>query len=132
MDCHNIPLIKSWRLNERHYGQLQGLNKKETTKKHGENQVQLWRRSYDIPPPLVEINDSRYPGNDEKYKGINKSILPRGESLKLTSERVLPYFHDFIARDLIQGKNVLAVAHGNSLRAIVKYLNNIGDNGNLL
>lgn len=127
LDCHHIPLIKSWRLNERHYGQLQGLNKKETTQKHGEAQVQLWRRSYDVPPPAVSPQDKNYPGNDEKYKGLNKAVLPRGESLKLTSERVLPFFHDFVARDLKEGKKVLVVAHGNSLRAIVKFLNEIGD-----
>lgn len=129
LDCHHIPLIKSWRLNERHYGQLQGLNKKETTQKHGEKQVQLWRRSYDIPPPFVSLDDERYPGNDEKYQGVNKQILPRGESLKLTSDRVLPFYHDFIASNLIDEKKVLVVAHGNSLRAIVKYLNNISDDG---
>ena len=129
LDCHYIPLHKSWRLNERHYGQLQGLNKKETTQKHGEKQVQLWRRSFDIPPPFVSLEDPLYPGNDEKYRGLSKNALPRGESLKLTAERVLPFWHDFIASSLIERKNVLVVAHGNSLRAIVKYLNNISDNG---
>ena len=131
LDCHHIPLLKSWRLNERHYGQLQGLNKKETTQKHGEKQVTQWRRSFDIPPPFVSYEDSNYPGNDDKYKGISKKALPRGESLKLTSDRVLPYWHDFIANSLMENKKVLVVAHGNSLRAIVKYLNNISDAGNL-
>lgn len=91
--------------------------------------MQLWRRSYDIPPPFVSLEDERYPGNNEKYQGVNKQVLPRGESLKLTSERVLPFYHDFIAANLIEGKKVLVVAHGNSLRAIVKYLNNISDDG---
>jgi len=129
LDCMDLPLYKSWRLNERHYGQLQGLNKKETSQKHGESQVKLWRRSYDIPPPFVDLNDQNYPGNDEKYRFTDKKVFPRGESLKLTSERVLPYWYDSIAPELIAGKRVLVVAHGNSLRAIVKYLNNISDNG---
>lgn len=129
LDCMGLPVHKSWRLNERHYGQLQGMNKKETSQKHGEKQVLLWRRSYDIPPPLVELTDKNFPGNDEKYKLIDKNALPRGESLKLTSERVLPYWYDNIAPELIAGKKVLVVAHGNSLRAIVKYLSKISDNG---
>lgn len=132
LDCQHIPLQKSWRLNERHYGELQGLNKKETTQKHGEKQVLLWRRSFDIPPPFVSLEDPNYPGNDKKYKALSKKVLPRGESLKLTSERVLPYWHDFIAASLLERKQVLVVAHGNSLRAIVKYLNNISDSGSIL
>lgn len=129
LDCMHIPLYKSWRLNERHYGKLQGLNKKETTAQHGEQQVQLWRRSFDTPPPFVDLSDKHYPGNDSKYKSIDRTALPRGESLKLTSDRVLPYWYDQIAPRVIEGKKVVVVAHGNSLRAIVMYLNKISENG---
>jgi 2,3-bisphosphoglycerate-dependent phosphoglycerate mutase len=125
MDQMWIPVIRDWRLNERHYGSLQGLNKAETAAKYGEDQVHIWRRSYDIPPPEIALDDERHPVHDVRYKGIDG--LPASESLATTLERVLPCWHDVIAPDLIAGKNVLIAAHGNSLRALVKMLDDISD-----
>ncbi|MBA4312241.1 MAG: 2,3-diphosphoglycerate-dependent phosphoglycerate mutase [Chlorobiaceae bacterium] len=127
MDLHWIPVEKSWRLNERHYGALQGLNKAETAQKFGEQQVQIWRRSYDIPPPLLTIDDERYPGIDPRYANMGKELIPLTESLKLTVERFLPYWHETIAPTIKSGKKVIIAAHGNSLRALVKYLDNIDE-----
>jgi 2,3-bisphosphoglycerate-dependent phosphoglycerate mutase len=125
MDQLWIPWEKSWRLNERHYGGLQGLNKAETAAKHGEEQVLIWRRSYDIPPPPLDKTDERYPGHLRVYKNVEKKDLPLTESLKDTVARFLPYWHDTIAPGIKQGKNVIIAAHGNSLRALVKYLDNM-------
>jgi len=125
MGFKNTPVKKSWRLNERHYGALQGLNKSETAKKYGEEQVLLWRRSYDVRPPALEETDPRYPGNDPLYRGLKKNELPLGESLKDTEMRVLPYWKEEIAPAIKSGKKVLIVAHGNSLRALVRYLDDI-------
>lgn len=122
-----IPVVRAWHLNERHYGALQGLNKAETAKQYGEKQVLLWRRSYDVRPPLLSLNDSRYPGNDEKYKNLSRAELPLGESLMDTVKRLLPYWHKEIEPILKNGKNVLITAHGNSLRALVKYLDSMSD-----
>jgi len=122
-----VPVIRSWRLNERHYGALQGLNKKEMAQKHGEEQVLIWRRSYDVRPPLLSPEDPLAPANDPKYKGVSSSILPLGECLKDTVERVVPYFEGVIAPQIKEGRRILICAHGNSLRALVKYLDNIGD-----
>ncbi|MGK9475507.1 2,3-diphosphoglycerate-dependent phosphoglycerate mutase [Melioribacter sp. OK-6-Me] len=127
MDLMWIPVIKSWRLNERHYGALQGLNKAETAAKYGEEQVKLWRRSYDVPPPALDENDPRYPGKDPRYKDLDKKDIPLTESLKLTVERFLPYWHETIAPTIKSGKKVIIAAHGNSLRALVKYLDNISE-----
>lgn len=137
LDCLYIPLLKSWRLNERHYGALQGLNKSETTAKHGEEQVKIWRRSFDIPPPPLEINDSRHPSHDSRYSGIDPALLPATEvsklviqSLKETVARVLPLWEGEISDIIRSGKNLLIVAHGNSIRSIVKYLDKISEKGN--
>lgn len=127
MDLMWIPVVRHWRLNERHYGALQGLNKAETAKKHGEEQVQIWRRSYDIPPPNLEESDERYPGHDPRYKGLTKEELPKSESLKDTVSRFLPYWTETIAPVIKSGKQVLIAAHGNSLRALVKYLDDISE-----
>jgi 2,3-bisphosphoglycerate-dependent phosphoglycerate mutase len=127
MDLMWIPVFRSWRLNERHYGALQGLNKSETAAKFGEEQVLIWRRSYDIRPPSLEKTDEMYPGNDPKYKYLNERDLPLSESLKDTLNRVLPYWHETIAPMIESGKRVIISAHGNSLRALVKYLDNISD-----
>lgn len=127
MNLKNLPIKKSWRLNERHYGALQGLNKAETAAKYGEDQVKVWRRSYDIQPPALTQDDERYPGKDPVYKDLAKSELPLTECLKDTVERFLPYWEKEIAPEVKAGKNVLIVAHGNSLRALVKYLDNISD-----
>ncbi|MBI5022131.1 MAG: 2,3-diphosphoglycerate-dependent phosphoglycerate mutase [Ignavibacteriales bacterium] len=127
MDLHWIPVEKSWRLNERHYGALQGLNKSETAQKYGEKQVQIWRRSYDIPPPSLTADDERYPGKDARYSSMEKNLIPLTESLKLTVDRFLPYWHETIAPTISMGKKVIIVAHGNSLRALVKYLDNIDE-----
>jgi 2,3-bisphosphoglycerate-dependent phosphoglycerate mutase len=123
-----IPVSRSWRLNERHYGALQGLNKKETADKYGMEQVHAWRRSYDIPPPPLDVSDDRFPGRDPRYACLKPDELPRTESLKITLERVLPYWHAAIVPDLLAGKRVLITAHGNSIRALVKYLDEIPDN----
>ena len=125
MDRMWIPVIRDWRLNERHYGALQGLNKAETAAKYGDEQVHIWRRSYDIPPPELEADDERHPAHDPRYQGIDG--LPATESLKITLERVLPCWNDVIAPELRAGKNILIAAHGNSLRALVKMLDGISD-----
>ena len=123
----NIPVHYSYKLNERHYGALQGLNKDETRKKYGEEQVHLWRRSATVRPPALDINDERYPGNDIKYKGLDKKDLPLTECLLDTMKRTVEYYESDIKEELLQDKNVLIVAHGNSLRSIIKYLENISD-----
>ena len=123
----NIPVNYSYRLNERHYGALQGLNKDEMRKKFGEEQVHIWRRSYDVRPPELTKEDERYPGNDPKYKDLTPEELPLTECLKDTLERVLPYYNNEIKKHLENKENVLVVAHGNSLRSIIKYLENISD-----
>jgi 2,3-bisphosphoglycerate-dependent phosphoglycerate mutase len=122
-----IPVIKSWKLNERHYGALQGLNKAETTAAHGEAQVKIWRRSYDIPPPPLSPDDPRHPSRDPRYKGLSAADLPLTESLKETVARFLPYWHDTIAPAVRAGQRVVIAAHGNSLRALVMYLDNIDE-----
>lgn len=122
-----IPVYKSWRLNERHYGALQGLNKTEMAAKHGEEQVLKWRRSYDVRPPALKKNDERWSGNDTKYKDLNKKNIPLTESLKDTVERVVPYWKNEIVPALKKGKKVLVSASGNSLRALVKYLDNMSN-----
>ncbi len=127
MDRLWLPVTKTWRLNERHYGALQGLNKAETTDKYGEQQVQEWRRSFDTPPPSLEPGDSRSPANDPRYASLAKSELPLTESLKDTIARFMPYWNQTIAPQIRDGKRVLIVAHGNSLRALVKYLDRISD-----
>lgn len=127
MDLLWVPVERSWRLNERHYGALQGLNKAETAEKYGDEQVLIWRRSYDVPPPPLEESDPRYPGHDPRYAGLLKSDLPKAECLKDTVERFLPYWHETIAPIIKSGKRVIIAAHGNSLRALVKYLDNISD-----
>ena len=123
----NVPIKYSWKLNERHYGALQGLNKNEMRAKYGEEQVHIWRRSYDVRPPLLDTDDERYPGNDPKYKDLTKEELPLGEDLKDTVKRVCEYYESDIIPELKQDKNVLVVAHGNSLRALIKHLENISD-----
>lgn len=125
MDLMWIPVIRDWRLNERHYGALQGLNKAETAAKYGDDQVHIWRRSYDIPPPPLELGDKRHPAHDPRYAGIRG--LPATESLATTLDRVLPCWTEAIAPQLREGKNVLIAAHGNSLRALVKMLDNVSD-----
>ncbi len=127
LDLMWIPVEKSWRLNERHYGALQGLNKAETAEKFGEAQVKIWRRSYDVPPPELEVSDPRFPGHDPRYHDLTDAELPRTESLKLTGERFLPYWFDHIVPAIKSGKRVLIAAHGNSLRALVKHLDHISD-----
>jgi len=125
MDRMWIPVTRDWRLNERHYGALQGLNKAETAAKYGEEQVHIWRRSYDIPPPQLDSDDERHPSHDARYSGIDN--LPATESLATTLERVLPCWSDLIAPELRAGRNVLIAAHGNSLRALVKLLDEVSD-----
>ncbi len=125
MDRMWIPVIRDWRLNERHYGALQGLNKAETAAKYGDEQVHIWRRSYDIPPPELELDDDRHPAHDPRYAGIED--LPATESLKITLDRVRPSWNELIAPDLKAGKDVLIAAHGNSLRALVKMLDGVSD-----
>ena len=127
MDLMWIPVIRSWKLNERHYGGLQGLNKAETAKKYGDDQVLVWRRSYDIPPPALEKTDERYPGKDRRYAGLSEAELPLTECLKDTVARVLPFWSETIAPAIKSGKKVIVAAHGNSLRALVKYLDNISE-----
>ena len=127
MDLMWIPVHKSWRLNERHYGALQGLNKAETAAQHGEARVKIWRRSYDIPPPALTPDDPRHPSRDRRYSGLTSAELPLTESLKDTVARFLPYWHESIAPDIRAGRKVLIAAHGNSLRALVKYLDNVPD-----
>ena len=127
MDLMWIPVYNSWRLNERHYGALQGLNKSEMAAKFGEEQVLVWRRSYDVPPPKLEKNDPRYPGNDPRYKDLTAKELPLTECLKDTVARFLPYWHETVAPVVKSGKRVIIAAHGNSLRSLVKYLDNVSD-----
>jgi len=127
MDQMWIPVYNSWRLNERHYGALQGLNKSETAQKFSEEQVLVWRRSYDTPPPPLEKTDSRWPGNDPRYRDLAPKDVPLTECLKDTVARFLPYWHETIAPSIKSGKKVLIAAHGNSLRALVKYLDNVSD-----
>jgi 2,3-bisphosphoglycerate-dependent phosphoglycerate mutase len=127
MDLMWIPVHRSWRLNERHYGALQGLDKAETAAKFGEDQVKIWRRSYDIPPPVLTPDDERYPGRDPRYAGLSKQELPLTECLKDTVARFLPMWHETIAPVIKSGQKVLIAAHGNSLRALIKYLDNVSD-----
>lgn len=122
-----IPVVRAWQLNERHYGALQGLNKAEMAVKFGEEQVKIWRRSYDVPPPALEWDDERHPRFDRRYAGLKPEELPATESLKITLERVLPFWHSTLAPMIQSGQRVLVAAHGNSLRAMVKYLDNISD-----
>jgi 2,3-bisphosphoglycerate-dependent phosphoglycerate mutase len=125
MDLLWVPVIRSWRLNERHYGALQGLNKAETAARHGEAQVKIWRRSYDIPPPPLAPGDERHPSRDRRYAALPAGVLPLTESLKDTVARFLPYWHDTVGPAIRDGQRVLIVAHGNSLRALVKYLDDV-------
>jgi len=127
MDLMWIPVVRDWRLNERHYGALQGLNKAQTAAQYGEQQVKVWRRSYDIRPPALEEGDPRYPGHDRRYAGLTKDQLPLTECLKDTVARFLPSWLEVIAPAVSSGQRVLVTAHGNSLRALVKYLDNIQD-----
>ena len=127
MDLDWIPVERAWQLNERHYGALQGLNKAETAAKFGETQVKIWRRSYDVPPPALEYDDERHPRFDRRYAGLLPNQIPATESLKITLERVMPYWSNHLAPVIQSGKQVLIVAHGNSIRAMVKYLDNISD-----
>ena len=127
MDRMWVPVERSWRLNERHYGALQGLNKAQTVERHGEAQVKIRRRSYDIPPPPLAADDERHPRFDPRYAGIDPTELPSAESLKDTLQRVLPYWHSRIAPELRMGRNVLVAAHGNSLRAMVKMLDEVSE-----
>ena len=127
LDLMWIPVTKSWRLNERHYGALQGLNKAETAAKHGDAQVKIWRRSYDMPPPPLSPDDERYSGRDPRYGSLRRDEIPLTESLKDTVDRFLPYWHGTIAPAVMSGQRVIIAAHGNSLRALVKYLDNVPD-----
>jgi 2,3-bisphosphoglycerate-dependent phosphoglycerate mutase len=127
LDQDWLPVHKSWRLNERHYGGLQGLDKADTAARHGEEQVKIWRRSYDIPPPAMSTEDPAHPVHDPRYAGLDRRVLPSTESLATTLERVLPYWHDAIAPQLKAGRTVLVAAHGNSLRALYKYLNKVSE-----
>ncbi len=127
LDLLWIPVIKDWRLNERHYGALQGLNKAETAAKHGEAQTKIWRRSYDIPPPALSGDDERDPARDPRYRSLTRAEAPLTESLKDTIARFLPYWHETIAPSIASGKRVIVAAHGNSLRALVKYLDDIDE-----
>ena len=127
LDLMWIPVHRSWRLNERHYGALQGLNKAETAAKFGEEQVKIWRRSYDIPPPALTPDDERFPGHDPRYQHLTAQELPLTECLKDTVARFLPFWHETIAPAVREGRRVLIAAHGNSLRALVKYLDNVSE-----
>jgi len=122
-----LPVRRDWRLNERHYGALQGLNKSETAEKHGEEQVLIWRRAYDVPPPALEKSDERWPGHDARYSDLTEAQLPLSECLADTVDRFLPYWHETIAPEIKAGKRVIIAAHGNSLRALVKYLDDVSD-----
>jgi 2,3-bisphosphoglycerate-dependent phosphoglycerate mutase len=124
LDLLWLPVERTWRLNERHYGALQGLNKTQTVEQHGEAQVKIWRRSYDIPPPPLAVTDPRHPSHEPRYRDVDPALLPSTESLKDTLARVLPFWTQRIAPQLLAGRNVLVVAHGNSLRAMVKMLDN--------
>ena len=127
LDLMWIPVEKSWRLNERHYGRLQGLNKAETAERHGEDQVKIWRRSYDIPPPPLTPDDDRHPSHDPRYAQLDPTDLPLAESLKDTVARFLPYWHEVITPTIKSGRRVVIAAHGNSLRALVKYLDDVSE-----
>lgn len=127
MDQLWLPVVRDWRLNERHYGALQGLNKAETAAKFGDDQVKIWRRSYDVPPPALTADDERYPGKDPRYASLSQDDLPLTECLKDTVARFLPLWHETIAPAIKSGKRVVIFAHGNSLRALVKYLDNVSD-----
>jgi len=127
LDLMWLPVRGSWRLNERHYGALQGLNKAETAREYGDEQVRIWRRSYDVPPPPLQPSDPRFPGRDRRYADLDDAELPRTESLKDTVARFLPYWHGEIAPEVRKGRRVLIAAHGNSLRALVKYLDGVSD-----
>ncbi len=127
MDLLWIPEIKSYRLNERHYGALQGLNKAETAEKYGDEQVMIWRRSYNVPPPALTKDDPRYPGNDPRYADLSEDEIPLTESLELTVKRFVPYWENTIVPSVKEGKRVIIAAHGNSLRALVKYLDNVSE-----
>lgn len=127
LDLMWLPVYRSWRLNERHYGALQGLNKAETAKKMGEEQVFKWRRSYNVAPPPLESSDPRHPAHDPRYAGLNEAEIPASESLEDTVKRVLPYWNEVLAPAIKSGKRIIITSHGNSIRALVKYLDNIGD-----
>ncbi len=127
MDRDWLPVIRAWQLNERHYGALQGLNKAETAKQYGEDQVKVWRRSYDVPPPALELTDERHPKFDRRYASLTPEQLPATESLKITLDRVLPYWTSTLAPEIKAGKRLLVVAHGNSIRALVKYLDDVSE-----
>ena len=127
MNLEWIPVLKAWQLNERHYGDLQGLNKAEMAEKFGEAQVKIWRRSYDVPPPPLDLGDERHPRFDPRYALLTPEQLPATESLKITLERVLPYWHSMLTPVIKSGKRLIIAAHGNSIRALVKYLDNISD-----
>jgi len=127
MDLMYLPIVNSWRLNERHYGALQGLNKQETVDKYGKDQVLIWRRSYDVPPPDVEGNSEHFPGNDPKYSDLSKDEIPLAESLKLTEARFLVLWNEVLAPEIKSGKKILIAAHGNTLRALVKHLDGISE-----
>ena len=127
MNLHWIPVIKSWKLNERHYGDLQGLNKAEMAEKVGEEQVHIWRRSFDTPPPALDGDDPRHPKHEKKYKELSESELPAAESLEMTIERVMPFWKKEIVPKIKAGQKIIVSAHGNSLRALVKHLDNISD-----
>jgi len=127
MDREWLPVLKTWKLNERHYGALQGLNKAETAEKYGEEQVKIWRRSFDVLPPALDENDSRNPRLQEAYRDVDKKLLPLTESLKTTIARVLPYYNEEIKKEIAGGKRVLVCAHGNTLRALVKYFDELSD-----
>ncbi len=127
LDLMWIPVEHSWRLNERHYGALQGLNKAQTAAKYGDEQVLIWRRSYDVPPPALEESDPRFPGTDPRYRDMKREELPKTECLKDTVARFLPYWHGSIVPQIQAGKKVLIAAHGNSIRALIKYLDNVSD-----
>lgn len=127
MDLMWIPVRHSWKLNERHYGALQGLNKADTAAKYGEDQVKIWRRSYGTPPPSLELSDERHPSRDPRYAGLSASEIPGGECLADTVARVVPYWKDVICPEIRAGRKIIIAAHGNSLRALVKYLDNVSD-----
>ena len=127
MDREWLPVIKSWKLNERHYGALQGLNKSETAEKYGEDQVKIWRRSFDVKPPALEESDERSAVRQAMYRDVDKALLPANESLETTIERAVPYFNEVIKKDMDAGKRVIIAAHGNSLRALVKYFDNLSN-----
>ncbi|MCR5107981.1 MAG: 2,3-diphosphoglycerate-dependent phosphoglycerate mutase [Lachnospiraceae bacterium] len=127
MDRNWIPVNKAWQLNERHYGALQGLNKSETAEKYGEDQVKIWRRSFNVKPPALEPDSPEAPMNQEMFRNVDRNVLPLHESLETTIERAVPFFNDVIKKDMQDGKRVIIAAHGNSLRALVKYFDNISD-----